>query len=167
MTRNPQAEQMAHESMRRTLAAQAEAIWPQERPLIERYDLPATPAVVDVGCGAGLDALIAARQVGPTGAVLGVDFSDSMLARAQAAAAECDTPNVTFCRTSAERLPVEDASVDVALVNGIFNLNPRRRQIMAEIARAVRPGGRAFVAELILSEPTVRPPAARRARSRP
>jgi SAM-dependent methyltransferase len=105
--------------------------------------------VLDLGCGAGLDSLIAAERVRPTGEVLGIDFSAGMLARA----ASTGGGNVTWCRASAEALPLADGSVDVALVNGIFNLNPGRSRIFAELARVVRPGGRAYAAELVLRGP--------------
>jgi len=109
--------------------------------------------VLDLGCGAGLDALIAARRVGSRGKVIGVDFSASMLARARRAADDSGTPNVEFRQADAETIPLADASVDTALVNGIFNLNPGREAILRELARVVRPGGTVWVAELILNEP--------------
>jgi arsenite methyltransferase len=88
-------------------------------------ELPSGASVLDLGCGAGLDSLIASRRVGPTGHVVGIDFSDSMLARARHAASMLWV-NVIACRGDAERLPVRSASITVALVNGIFNLNPAR-----------------------------------------
>ena len=113
--------------------------------------VPAGAAVLDLGCGAGLDSLIAAQRVGPGGRVIGVDFSDAMLARARQGAGILGL-NVTFCRGDAERIPLESGSVDVALVNGIFNLNPARDQIFRELARVVRPGGAVYAAELIMQE---------------
>lgn len=116
-------------------------------------DLPPGAAVLDLGCGAGLDALIAAERVGPEGSAVGVDFSDSMLARARRGAAEAGRRNVEFRWGEAETLPLEDRSMDVALINGIFNLNPDRAAIFRELARVLRPGGVVFAAELILREP--------------
>jgi SAM-dependent methyltransferase len=116
-------------------------------------DLPPGAAVLDLGCGAGLDALIAAERVGLGGSVVGVDFSDSMLARARRGAAEAGRGNVEFRWGEAESLPLEDRSVDVALINGIFNLNPARDAIFRELTRVLRPGGAVFAAELILREP--------------
>jgi arsenite methyltransferase len=107
--------------------------------------------VLDVGCGAGLDSLILARRVGASGRVVGIDFSEAMLVRAREAAAAYGV-NVAFCRGDAERLPLDDASMDVALVNGIFNLNPARAEIFRELARVVRPGGHVYVAELVLQD---------------
>jgi ubiquinone/menaquinone biosynthesis C-methylase UbiE len=85
--------------------------------------------------------------------VIGVDFSMDMLDRARIGASEGAFVNTLFCRADAERLPVEDNSIDVALVNGIFNLNPSRSEIFRELARVVRPSGTVFAAELILSQP--------------
>ena len=114
-------------------------------------EIPAGAQVLDLGCGAGLDSLIAARRVRPDGQVIGVDFSEAMLARARQASAVASVA-VTLFRADAERLPLEDGSIDVALVNGIFNLNPARTEIFRELTRVVRPGGRAYAAELITRE---------------
>lgn len=109
--------------------------------------------VLDLGCGAGLDALIAARRTGPSGRVTGVDFSHAMLRRARQAVRQAGAQRVLLCRAAAEQLPLPDRSVDVALVNGLFNLNPARREIFRELARVVRPGGAVYAAELILAQP--------------
>jgi SAM-dependent methyltransferase len=106
--------------------------------------------VLDVGCGAGLDSLVAARKVGGSGWVLGIDFSEEMLARARRAARGAQTRRVWFVRAGAEQLPLAEASVDAALVNGIFNLNPYREAIFLELGRVVRPGGQVAGAELVL-----------------
>ena len=116
-------------------------------------DIPVGATVLDLGCGAGLDSLIAARRVGPKGAVIGVDFSDAMLARARQAAAQAGVDNVEFRQADAEELPFDHNSIDVALVNGIFDLNLARHAIFGELARVVRGGGTVYAAELILKEP--------------
>lgn len=116
-------------------------------------DLSAGATVLDLGCGAGMDSIIAAQTVGPTGRVIGIDFSDAMLARACAAKEMVDLPHLQFQQGEAECLPLADKSVDVALVNGIFNLNPKRKEIFSELARVLRPQGHAYVAELILTTP--------------
>jgi arsenite methyltransferase len=117
-------------------------------------EIRAGATVLDLGCGAGVDSLIAARRVGAGGRVVGIDFSETMLARARQGAAAFGVA-VTFARADAEWLPLEDSSIDVALVNGIFNLNPARAQIFHELARVVRPGGSVYAAELIAQEPVV------------
>ncbi|MCI0552474.1 MAG: methyltransferase domain-containing protein [Anaerolineae bacterium] len=115
--------------------------------------IPAGATVLDVGCGAGLDSLIAAQRAGENGRVIGIDFSEAMLARARTAAMKMKALNVEFRRSSAESLPLEDASIDVAMVNGIFNLNPAREKIFQELARVMKAGGVVYSAEMILREP--------------
>ncbi|MBT9588064.1 methyltransferase domain-containing protein [bacterium] len=113
-------------------------------------DIDAQSVVLDVGCGAGLDSVVAARRAAK---VIGVDFSASMLRLAAQAVHEAGLDaKVTLLRCQAQQLPLVDASVDVAMVNGIFNLNPNRQQIFQELARVIRPGGNLFVAEIVLKE---------------
>jgi SAM-dependent methyltransferase len=109
--------------------------------------------ILDLGCGAGIDSLIAARRVGPNGRVIGVDFSNTMLSRARQAAVETGADNVAFYQADAENLPIGEAIIDIALVNGIFNLNPKRDAIFLELSRVVQQGGAVYAAELILKEP--------------
>lgn len=116
-------------------------------------EIPEGATVLDLGCGAGLDTLITARRTGPRGKVIGVDFSAAMLERAQRAAAEAGAMNVALLAAAAEALPLESGSVDLALVNGIFNLNPLRQCLFAELARVVRPDGAVYASELVLKEP--------------
>jgi arsenite methyltransferase len=114
-------------------------------------DIPDGATVLDLGCGTGLDSHIAAHKLGGSGQVIGVDFSTAMLNQAQAAAHESHTTNLTFIQASGEQLPLADHTLDVVLINGIFNLNPARAMIFQELARVVRPGGAVFAAEIILS----------------
>ena len=116
-------------------------------------ELPSKSTVLNLGCGASLDSLIAAQRVGPEGKVLGVDFSECMLERARQAATEAGLGNLEFHKAGGEKLPLEEGSVDIALVNGIFNLNPDRDAIFHELARVVKPSGAVYAAELILTEP--------------
>ena len=116
-------------------------------------EIPTGAAVLDLGCGAGLDSFVTAGRVGPNGKVTGIDFSDAMLDRAYLAARKLGTTNLEFLKADAGRLPVDDATMDVALVNGLFNLNPAREAIFHELARVLKQGGSAYVAELILREP--------------
>ena len=115
-------------------------------------EIPAGATVLDLGCGAGLDSFIAARRTGPQGTAIGLDFSEAMIRKASSAAFRCAAENTLFLVGDAERLPLPDASVGVALVNGIFNLNPWRERIFRELGRVVAPGGAVFAAELVLRE---------------
>jgi SAM-dependent methyltransferase len=116
-------------------------------------DIPAGARVLDLGCGAGLDSLIAARRTGPNGRVIGLDFSQAMVARASLAAQTAGIQHVEFRQADAEQMPIDDTTIDVALVNGIFNLNPARQEIFQELARVMKLGGVVYAAEIILREP--------------
>jgi arsenite methyltransferase len=116
-------------------------------------EIPVGATVLDLGCGSGTDTLIAAQRVGRTGKVVGVDFSAAMLSRARQAVDQSGAGNIEIRQSDAERLPIRDGEIDVAIVNGIFNLNPAREAIFRELARVVRPTGTVYAAELILSQP--------------
>jgi ubiquinone/menaquinone biosynthesis C-methylase UbiE len=119
-------------------------------------EIPVDSRVLDLGCGAGLDSLIVARRAGPGSRIIGIDFSDAMLVRARQAVIEAGLENLRFFKADAENLPVKDRSIDIALINGIFNLNPARDAIFRELSRVVRQGGAVYTAELILKEPLPR-----------
>lgn len=109
--------------------------------------------VLDVGCGAGLDTLLAA---GRAAKVVGVDFSLEMLQRAQRCVEKSDLAGkITLLKAEVQSLPLLDASMDVALVNGLFNLNPFREEAFRELARVLRPGGVVYASELVLREPAL------------
>ncbi len=116
-------------------------------------EIPAGSTVLDLGCGGGTDSLIAAGKTGSTGRVFGVDFSASMLSNARSGVAEAGASNVEFREAEGQQIPFADGTFDVVLVNGIFNLNPNRRDIFQELARVIRPGGVLYGAEIILCEP--------------
>lgn len=108
--------------------------------------------VLDVGCGAGTDLLLAARRVGPHGRAIGVDMTAAMRRRAATGAATCGLVNVEVRDGDATRLPVDDQSVDVVISNGVLNLVPDKPRALAEIARVLKPGGRAQIADIVIGE---------------
>jgi SAM-dependent methyltransferase len=112
-------------------------------------EFPTDGTILDLGCGAGLDSIIAARRAGPNVKVIGLDFSLAMLARAAQTSRSAGLHSVLLCQADAERLPLRDHSIAVAMVNGIFNLNPARRAIFSELGRVVKPGGALFAAARI------------------
>ncbi len=114
--------------------------------------IPAGSTILDFGCGAGTDSLIAATKTGPSGRVYGVDFSSTMLSYARAGASEAGAANVEFRESEGEHIPFADGTFDVAMVNGIFNLNPSRTGLFQELARVIRPGGVLYGAEIVLCE---------------
>lgn len=109
--------------------------------------------VVDVGCGAGIDSLIAARMVAPDGQVIGVDMTRPMLENARRGAEESGLENVHFREGYAENLPVDDRWADVVLSNGVLNLVPDKAAALAEMARVLRPGGRLQVGDILVQKP--------------
>jgi ubiquinone/menaquinone biosynthesis C-methylase UbiE len=109
--------------------------------------------VLDLGCGAGLDVLLAARQVGLAGRVIGVDVTLEMIALARRHAADTAVANVEFRLGTIEDLPVEDGSVDVVISNCVASLSPVKDRLLAEALRVLVPGGRVAVADLALLAP--------------
>jgi arsenite methyltransferase len=106
--------------------------------------------VLDLGCGAGTDLLIAAQMVGPEGRAIGVDMTPTMLDRARESAAEMGLENVELHQSLIESLPLPDHSVDVVISNGVIDLVPDKDAVFAEIDRVLRPGGRLQVADVII-----------------
>jgi arsenite methyltransferase len=114
--------------------------------------LPTGATVVDVGCGGGMDLLLAAVHVGPSGRAIGVDMTAEMREQAAAGAKACGLGNIEVRDGDATQLPVDDRSVDVLISNGVLNLVPRKDRAIAEIARVVKPGGRAQIADIVIGE---------------
>jgi arsenite methyltransferase len=106
--------------------------------------------VLDIGCGAGADLLLAARRVGPSGRAIGVDMTKAMRDRAHDSAAAAGLTNVEVHCADATALPITDASVDVVISNGVLNLVPEKERAFGEIYRVLRPGGRLQLADIAL-----------------
>ncbi len=108
--------------------------------------------VLDLGSGAGCDSLLAARRVGPTGKVVGVDLCPAMVEKAKRNAALVGLHNVEFVEASIEKLPLPDGSVDVVISNGVLNLCPNKPAVLKEVFRVLRPGGRLQMADILLHD---------------
>ena len=106
--------------------------------------------VLDLGCGAGTDLLIAAQMAGPSGRAIGVDMTPAMLDRARVGAEALGLANVELHESLIERLPLDDASVDVVISNGVIDLVPDKDAVLDEIDRVLRPGGRLQVADVVI-----------------
>jgi arsenite methyltransferase len=106
--------------------------------------------VVDLGCGAGTDLLVAAQMTGPAGRAIGIDMTPAMLARARESAAAMGLANVELHEALIEVLPLADSSVDVVISNGVIDLVPDKDAVLDEIDRVLRPGGRVQLADVIV-----------------
>lgn len=109
--------------------------------------------VLDVGSGAGMDLLLAAQAVGPTGQAIGVDMTEAMRAKARTAAEALDLGQVDVRSGDALDLPVDDGSIDVVISNGVLNLVPDKARAFSEIVRVLRPGGRLQLGDIVVGAP--------------
>ena len=141
----------------------AERVDPLPEPVVESFagvgnpfswgDLNPGETVVDLGAGAGFDALQAAAMVGPAGRVTGVDMTPAMVEKARRNARLLGLGNAEFREGYLEALPVEDGTVDVVISNGVINLCPDKAAVLAQAHRALKPGGRLQVADIVVARP--------------
>ena len=115
-------------------------------------DIRSGETVLDIGCGAGIDTILAARRTGPAGQVIALDFLPEMLERTTAAATEAGLDNVHPLEGEMEAIPRPDGSVDLIISNGVINLSPRKTRVLAECARVLRPGGRLCISDLSVEQ---------------
>ncbi|MEO8476361.1 MAG: arsenite methyltransferase [Actinomycetota bacterium] len=115
-------------------------------------ELRAGDTVLDLGSGGGIDVLLSARRVGPTGKVYGLDMTGEMLALANENAAKAGATNVEFLRGYIEAIPLTDESVDVVISNCVINLSTDKAAVVGEIARVLRPGGRVGVSDVVADD---------------
>ncbi|MGH3110634.1 MAG: methyltransferase domain-containing protein [Gaiellaceae bacterium] len=113
--------------------------------------------ILDLGCGAGIDAILAAHRTGPAGRVVALDFLREMLDRTAEAAAEARLDNVEVLEGEIEAIPLPDASIDHVVSNGVVNLAPRKRRVLAECARVLRPGGKLAMSDLTVGDEELPP----------
>jgi arsenite methyltransferase len=114
--------------------------------------LPTGATVVDIGCGAGMDLLLAAQAVGPTGRAIGVDMTDAMANRARVSASEMGLDNLEVRISDALSLPIESGTVDVVMSNGVINLTPDKAKAFSEVFRVLKPGGQFFYGDIVVAD---------------
>src|SRR5262245_20123587 len=120
-------------------------------------EIEAGETILDVGSGAGIDSVLAARRTGPTGRVIALDFLPEMLERTAAAAQEAGLANIETLEAEMEAIPLADESVDHVISNGVINLSARKRRVLAECARVLRPGGKLSLSDLTVGDEELPP----------
>jgi arsenite methyltransferase len=113
--------------------------------------------ILDLGCGAGIDSVLAARRTGPSGRVFALDFLPEMLERTSSAATEAALANIETLEAEIEAIPLADGSVDHVISNGVINLSARKRRVLAECARVLRRGGKLSLSDLTVGDEELPP----------
>ena len=124
---------------------------------LRHADIRPGQTVLDIGCGGGIDTVLAAQRTGPAGRVIALDFLPEMLERTRAAVDAAGLGNVTPIEGEMESIPLPDDSVDVIVSNGVVNLSPRKARVMSECARVLRPGGQLCVSDLTVEQDDLPP----------
>jgi arsenite methyltransferase len=124
---------------------------------LRHADISPGQTILDIGCGGGIDTILAAQRVGPTGRVIALDFLPEMLQRTAQAAGDAGLDNVQPLDGDMEAIPLPDASIDLIISNGVLNLAARKARVMLECARVLRPGGRLCISDLTVEQDDLPP----------
>jgi SAM-dependent methyltransferase len=124
---------------------------------LRHADIKPGEVILDLGCGAGIDSVIAAHETGPTGRVIGLDFLPEMLQKTERAAVEAGLDNISTLEGEMESIPLPDDSVDHVISNGVINLSARKMRVLSECARVLRTEGRLCVSDLTIEEKSLPP----------
>lgn len=124
---------------------------------LRHADIEVGETILDIGCGGGIDSVIAAQRTGGVGRVIGLDFLPEMLERTRTAASAAGLANVETLEGEMEAIPLPDDHVDHIISNGVINLSPRKARVLAECARVLRPGGAFCISDIVVEENSLPP----------